>query len=167
MSRPWSRSASNSGSRSAARARLATQPVLILASADCSAGFCQRRVGVVLEGERGRLPSTRSLTRSRLADRRRGDVAGQHLGDMARLHGRAQALEPAGHVHQAAEIARQQQLGAGGLDAARPCCDTIRVEISGYLTQKVPPKPQQTSLSSISTQRQPVDAGQELRAAGA
>ena len=45
--------------------------------------------------------------------------------------------------------------------------DTIRVEISGYLTQNVPPKPQQTSLSSISTQRQALDAGQQLRAAGA
>ena len=39
---------------------------------------------------------------------------------------------------------------------------TIRVEISGYLTQKVPPKPQQTSLSRHLDQRQALDAGQEL-----
>ena len=32
---------------------------------------------------------------------------------------------------------------------------TMRVEISGYLTQNVPPKPQQTSLSSISTSSSP------------
>ena len=46
-------------------------------------------------------------------DRRALGDAGQHLGDVAHLHGRAFAREFAGDVHQAAEIAAQHHLRAG------------------------------------------------------
>ena len=41
--------------------------------------------------------------------------AGQHFGDMAHLDRRALALQLAGHVHEAAEIAGQQRIGAASL----------------------------------------------------
>ena len=43
---------------------------------------------------------------------------GQHLGDVAHLHRAALALQLARHVHQAAEIAGQQRVGAGRGDVA-------------------------------------------------
>ena len=48
-----------------------------------------------------------------LADRRLGELAGQHLGHVAHGDLAALARQLAGHVHQAAEIAGEQQVGAG------------------------------------------------------
>ena len=44
--------------------------------------------------------------------------------------------------------------------------DTIRVEISGYLTQNVPPKPQHTSGSAISTSSSPATLRSKSRGCG-
>ena len=46
--------------------------------------------------------------------------AGQHLGDMARFDVYALAREPAGDMHQAAEIAAEHGAGAGAGDVAQP-----------------------------------------------
>ena len=80
---------------------------------------------------------------------------------MPDLHGAALALQLARHVHQAAEIAGQQRAGAGGRDVGRSCRSTMALEISGYFTQKVPPKPQQTSGAVISRSSRPLDAGEQ------
>lgn len=44
--------------------------------------------------------------------------AGQHLGRMEGAHARALALELAGHVHQATEVATEQQARAAAVDRA-------------------------------------------------
>ena len=67
-----------------------------------------------------------------LRDRRRCHVAGEHLGDVAHLDGRALALQLARHVHQAAEVAGDQRVGACRIECAsasspascRRCRDT-------------------------------------------
>ncbi len=79
---------------------------------------------------------------------------GQHLGDVAHPHRAAQALQLARHVEQAAEIAGQQRVGAGRGDIGRFVAHHA-FDISGYLTQNVPPKPQQTSGVAISLSRSP------------
>ena len=51
--------------------------------------------------------------------------AGQHLGDVAHGDRAALALELAGHVEQAAEIAGEQRVGAGGRDVGRLVADHL------------------------------------------
>ncbi|VFU09653.1 protein of unknown function [Methylocella tundrae] len=48
-----------------------------------------------------------------------------------------------GHVHEAAEIAAKKQVGFRRFDVFFAFASTIAFEIDGYLTQNVPPKPQQ------------------------
>ena len=68
----------------------------------------QRVVGIVLEGERGRLHPCLSRPGTG-ADRRLHRMPRQHLGDVAGLDRGAPSLEAAGDVHQAAEVGRQHQ----------------------------------------------------------
>ena len=52
-------------------------------------------------------------------------------------------------------------VGAGRLDRRAALSSTILVEISGYLTQNVPPKPQQTSASGSSASSRPRNAREQ------
>jgi hypothetical protein len=62
--------------------------------------------------------------------------------------------ELARHVQEAAEIAGEQRAGTGLLDVLGLLGDE-RSEISGYLMQKVPPKPQQISAPGNSLSSSP------------
>ena len=53
-----------------------------------------------------------------VSDGRRVEIAREHLDHVTRLEGAALAAGLAGHVHQAAEIAGEDQIGAGGGDVA-------------------------------------------------
>ena len=78
----------------------------------------QRRVGARLEA---RVPARTAS--ALLADRRAVGHAGQHLDRVEAAHRGAAAVQLARHVHQAAEVAAQQQLGAGALDRLRLLLD--------------------------------------------
>ena len=80
---------------------------------------------------------------------------------MADAHSAAAPRELAGHVQQAAEIAGEQRVGAGGTTSAVLSL-TILSEISGYLTLNVPPKPQQISARQLH-ERQPGDRASNRR----
>ena len=67
----------------------------------------------------------------------------------------------AGDVEQAAEIAGEHRYRRRSRRCRRPCRSTILSEISGYLTQNVPPKPQQTSAPGNSRSVQPLDRGEQ------
>ncbi len=106
------------------------QPVIGLAALDgeTHAGLVERLLQdrVAQRGARiGLELGTGGLHASRpgLARRRDGHDpvghAGEHLGDMAHPDGGAFARQPAGDVEQAAEIAGQQRVGAGGGDVGR------------------------------------------------
>ena len=93
----------------------------------------ERLLHVLLEARRGdgvHLVETRAARR--LADRRDVAHAGQHLGDVAHAHFSIQPLQLAGHVHEAAEVAGKQRVGAGrgdvvgllGRRSRRKCPDT-------------------------------------------
>ena len=112
MSRARSRSASNSGSRSRRLPPPLGEAHLQLGQRLLQVGIGQRRVDIVLEVVRGRLHQ-RSPPVSPIGGLAH---AGQHLGDVAHLDRAALALQLAGHVHQAAEIAGQQRVGAGRRD---------------------------------------------------
>ena len=112
-----SRSRSNSGRRSAARARPPTQPASILASASCSGGSAIARVA--LRRNSSVVASVAALTLAGSPIGGRGEVARQHLGDVPDLHGRALALEPAGDVEQAAQVAGQHEGRPGARDVGR------------------------------------------------
>ena len=76
------------------------------------------------------------------ADRWPVGHAGEDLGEMAYLDGAAAPRQPAGDIHQAAEIAREQDRGAARLGCLRLFLDNGG-GTSPYLTANVPPKPQQ------------------------
>src|SRR4051794_26658286 len=107
--------------------------------------------------ERG-LGGCSALTGGRLrsghSDRRLVRHAGQHLGYVPHSHGRAVARELASDVHEAAEVACQKGRRAALDDV--PGLATIAPEMSPYLIANVPPKPQHTSVSSISTSLKPL-----------
>ena len=94
-------------------------------------------------------------------------MPGQHLGDVPALHRRAlraAACRPCS--------CRQPRSPASSVSApaaaiAAVFFSTMALEMSGYLTQNVPPKPQQTSASGISVELQARRPFQEPRAAGA
>ena len=97
-----------------------------------------------------------------------GDVAGhvgQHLGDVAHLdpRGRARDSLPAMLSRQPRSPAKQR-VGAGRGDVGGLVASTILSEISGYLTQNVPPKPQHDLGARQFRQRQ---ARRPMRAAAA
>ena len=96
------------------RARFARSPVSAMPSAFCSVRIGERRAGVRLEGGW----SAASLSAFFCARRSAALAghAGEHLGDMADADRRPCALELAGHVEQAAEIAGEQRVGAGRRD---------------------------------------------------
>ena len=97
---------------------------------------------------------------SRGADRRRlRGQAGEHLRDMANPHVGAPPMQPAGDVEQTTEVAAEQRTApVASTSSALP--STIFSEISGYLTQNKPPKPQQTRRPQL-LQRQSGDAGEQ------
>ena len=68
----------------------------------------------------------------------RGPVAhaGENLGRMVGARRPALAMQPAGHVHETAEIAAEQQVRSRSGDVARSSPSTMAFEIAGYLTQK-------------------------------
>ena len=151
MSRAASRSASNSGS---AVDRL--RPLVDEAGADVAERLLQLRVGeralgVLLEGGRGDFhrfsPPRRSAACSVMPA---STSATWRACDRDAL-----ALQLAGHVHQAAEIAGEQRARRRSRRSPRSSCSTMALEMSGYLTQNVPPKPQQTSASCSSASFRP------------
>src|SRR6266566_3895078 len=122
MSRAQSRSASNSGSLSATSRRRAMKFASTNFSAFCKSASASAAFALSLKrGEVAACVAT-SLIASpsrgplREPDRRIIRHSGQNLGDVARLNIGAVALQLAGHVHEAAEIAGQQQIGAGRRD---------------------------------------------------
>ena len=133
---------------------------------EAGAGICQRplqlgvgerRVRVLLErrGD-GRVPALHraaSASAPRRSARRPSVMPASTSATWRTSIGAPSALQLAGHVHQAAEIAGEQRVGAG-----RARCpvfsSTMALEMSGYFTQNVPPKPQQTSASSQLVERQ-------------
>src|SRR5690606_23879585 len=119
MSRAASRSASNSGRASAAALRFSMKPLRTKPMAFCRFGSSSARLAFALKSrEVACIVFLRNAGSGavRLADRRLAKLAGQHLGHMARLDPAAASLELAGHVQQAAEVSRQQQVGAAFLD---------------------------------------------------
>ena len=82
-------------------------------------------------------PSAGSVAHIRPALRRRG----------ARAMLLPCALHAPGQMQQATEIAADQRVGAAR-EASAILSSAMRSEISGYLTLKSPPKPQQVSLSA-------------------
>ena len=112
-------------------------------SARCRFRSARPRAGIRLEIAAGRRAS--ALCRG-IADRRHvAGHAGEHLGDVAHLDRLPAARELAGDVQQAAEIAGQHRRRRRWRRCRPPCRSTILSEMSGYLTQNVPPKPQHTS----------------------
>src|SRR6185369_8911123 len=110
-SRALSRNASNSGSAAAALLRLGIEWVLRMPSASCSWVSAMASVDF----------STKSLEvgcsmASSLPDRGFVGHPGQDFGDVPYLDGAALALQLAGDVHQAAEIAGEQMPSAAGDD---------------------------------------------------
>src|ERR1700674_818862 len=106
MSRPRSRSASNSGNPARAAPRLAASPRGTSDSARCSCTSTSAALALSLNA---------------------GDVmvfmgahrAAKHLAAVAHRDPVALAREFARHVHQAAEVAGQQDVGAGGRNLLR------------------------------------------------
>ena len=151
MSRARSRSASNSGSRSTACRRRSEKPTFSLAERILQVGIGERGVDIVLEVARGRLHQ-RSLPASPIG----GEAAhvGQHLGDVPHLHRRcprAAACPPCSSgSRDRRPAACRRRMAAMSADFS----PTMAFEISGYFTQKVPPKPQQTSGVFISRRRE-------------
>ena len=80
---------------------------------------------------------------------------GEHLRHVAHLNSVPLALQPAGDVQQASQVASEHCLRPGR-DNVTHFVDTIRTEMSGYFTQNVPPKPQHTSGSAISVTVSPI-----------
>ena len=158
MSRALSRSASNSGSaldRRAARVREAGLRSCPAPSAERSSASA--RAALSLNVGRG-LICMAALT-PRFADRRRRRVMPARISATCRtLIVVPFALQLARHVHQAAHVAGQQRVGAGARRYRSAFSPTILLEMSGYLMQKVPPKPQQTSASGSSVSVSPSTA---------
>src|SRR6185503_306951 len=107
MSRPWSRSCSNSGSLLMAASRRAWKPVFIIPSACWRPGSTSDFFTFSLN--EWLVDSIASGFR--LADRRRVGHSCQHLGDVADSDRRSLALELARHVHQAAQVTGEQRVG--------------------------------------------------------
>ena len=119
MSRPRSRSASNSGRPARAAPRLAASPGATLASARCSCVSPSAARALSLKA--GDVDFMGVI--GALADRRIAELAGQHLGHVAHGDFAALAGQLARHVHQAAEVAGQQHVGAGRRDLLRLALD--------------------------------------------
>src|SRR5690606_17207446 len=120
MSRAASRISSNSGSASAALARFSMKPTRTCPSASWRLGSTSACLALSLNV----LVWTSIASACRLADRRRlVGHAGEHLGDMAGVDADVVALQLAGHVHQAAEVAGEQGAGAARGNAARLLLD--------------------------------------------
>src|SRR5690606_4563705 len=112
MSRAASRSASNSGRASAAALRLSMNPVRTKPIAVCRLASARARRAFALKSlEVDCIVSPAASGRVRLTDRRLGELAGQHRGDVTCLDRAAATLQLSRHVEQAAEIAGQQQVG--------------------------------------------------------
>src|SRR5258706_11129936 len=124
MSRPISRRGSNSGSRERAMARLATRPPLRPASArwSCASSSAWRALSLneAVVGftwySRGTARASRRGTAafSTLCNRRLTHFSGQHLRHVPSRDRPALAAQLAGHVHETAEIASEQEVGLGG-----------------------------------------------------
>src|SRR4051812_18345189 len=111
-SRAVSRNCSNSGRLLAALRRFGIDCTRRTLKASCNCGFA---IALVDSLEKA-LAFGWTMALLRLPDRRCVGHAGQHFGDMAHLYRAALALQLAGDVHQAAEIAGEQGVGAAGDD---------------------------------------------------
>src|SRR5688500_17492989 len=111
MVRASSRSASNSGSLSLTFWRLSMKPEGTLRSARCSCASPSAWPTLCLK------LSVRGSTRSPgLADCGLCHLSRQRLRHVPHLYRRAQPLELPRHVHEAAQVAGEQHLGAAGGD---------------------------------------------------
>ena len=113
MSRALSRSASNSGRAAAALARLLDEFRTDMAQRLLERGIVQRPVGIFLELRRGGVNGHRRSSSGMPIGGPFGH-AGQDLGHVPHLRVRAAARQLAGHVHQAAEVARPPGAGPRG-----------------------------------------------------
>ena len=103
--------------RAAAAARLSMKPLRdIAASPSAAAGRASARGGVLLEGGGGDLHASASLGRPPIGGP--SVMPASTSATWRTSMPRALALQLAGHVHQAAEVAGQQHVGAGRLDVA-------------------------------------------------
>ena len=69
--------------------------------------------------------------------------------------------ELAGDIHEAAEIAAEDEVRAAARDIAAAFFSTMAFEISGYFTENRPPKPQQVSLVGHLDELEPVDGAEK------
>ena len=130
--------------------RLSMKPPRTLPSAFCSWGSASAAAGVLLEGGRGDFHAL-SLARRSAACRSCRPAPRRHAGPRPSIPA-ASACRPC---------------SSGSRDRRPAACwrrrrsmlsvffSTMALEMSGYLTQNVPPKPQQTSASCISTSLSP------------
>ena len=154
-----SRSASNSGSLATTARRRSTMPVSMPCSADCNCGSASASFAFSLNagevrcvGECHQRSPIGGASSRRPALRRRG--------------ARAPACRAAAACPPCSSGSRDRPRAAcprRSPRCARPSWSTMVLEMSGYLTQNVPPKPQHTSASCISFRSSPCTLASSLR----
>ena len=160
MARASSRSGSNSGSRATAAARFTTKAGLHLGERALQVRLDQRVAGILLEESAGRFhrryPSSRPSPIGGLFGH-----AGEHLRHVAHADATRRGASACPPCSGDSRDRRRAACPRPVPSIAAALSSTMRLEISGYLTQKVPPKPQQVSAPGSSHELEPRHALQQ------
>ena len=166
MSRAWSRSASNSGRPSAALPALFDEALLHITQRLLQLRVLQGLVGILGEAMGAGTPWVQSVD---------VELAASPMAGVSQQSARTSAMWractgeprrfslPAMFIRQPRSPASSNSAWLASTQAA--FSETILLEISGYFTQKVPPKPQQTSASVQLLQAYALEAAPEAGAA--